>query len=211
MRIVQITFLLLLILAQATLALDITTADGQTYKQCAVTRVEPDALRITHVDGAARIPYEKLPSALQKQYFDADKVATYRIQVAEARKVAEAKAAEEQRRRQQAAKIAEREAAEQQRQEEKQREEQRTAALKHKQEEIDIVKRQNAAKEASGIIIITAAIVVGLFIYFLPAIVGRHKSNATAIFVMNLFLGWSFIGWVVALIWACTKDSVRDS
>lgn len=45
-----------------------------------------------------------------------------------------------------------------------------------------------------------------LAIYFLPTIVGRNKENGTAIFILNLFLGWTFIGWVVALVWATTKD-----
>lgn len=43
-------------------------------------------------------------------------------------------------------------------------------------------------------------------IYFLPAIIGNKKKNNTAIFVLNLFLGWTFIGWVIALVWATTKD-----
>jgi uncharacterized membrane protein YqaE (UPF0057 family) len=47
--------------------------------------------------------------------------------------------------------------------------------------------------------------------YFLPNIVGHHKSNATAIFVLNLFLGWTFLGWVLALVWACTKDSAQPA
>lgn len=43
-------------------------------------------------------------------------------------------------------------------------------------------------------------------IYFLPVIIGRNKKNSKAIFVLNLFLGWTFIGWIIALIWATTKD-----
>lgn len=49
----------------------------------------------------------------------------------------------------------------------------------------------------------------GLALYFLPTIIAswspRHH-NAGAIFVLNLFLGWTFIGWVVALVWACTHS-----
>lgn len=45
-----------------------------------------------------------------------------------------------------------------------------------------------------------------LCIYFVPAYVGRHKQNATAILVLNIFLGWTFIGWVGALVWALTND-----
>ena len=43
-------------------------------------------------------------------------------------------------------------------------------------------------------------------IYFLPTIIGVSKRNGCAIFVLNLFLGWTFIGWVLALVWAFTKD-----
>lgn len=43
-------------------------------------------------------------------------------------------------------------------------------------------------------------------IYFLPTIIGKDKENSTPIFILNLFLGWTFIGWVVALVWATTKD-----
>jgi hypothetical protein len=49
-------------------------------------------------------------------------------------------------------------------------------------------------------------LVVGLFIYFLPTYIGRKKRNITAIFVLNLLLGWTFVGWVVALVWAVSVD-----
>ena len=42
--------------------------------------------------------------------------------------------------------------------------------------------------------------------YFLPAIVGRKKANSNAIFLLNLLLGWSVIGWIIALVWATTTD-----
>jgi uncharacterized membrane protein len=44
------------------------------------------------------------------------------------------------------------------------------------------------------------------FLYFMPTLTGWHKKNVAAIFALNLFLGWTFIGWVVALVWALTKD-----
>jgi Na+/H+-dicarboxylate symporter len=48
-----------------------------------------------------------------------------------------------------------------------------------------------------------------LIIYFLPTIVAlsRKKSNRTAIFFLNLFLGWTFVGWIVSLVWACTTNN----
>jgi len=45
--------------------------------------------------------------------------------------------------------------------------------------------------------------------YFLPSIVAlaRSKRDLLAIFLLNLFLGWSVIGWVVALVWAAKNDA----
>lgn len=55
-------------------------------------------------------------------------------------------------------------------------------------------------------IIAIACLLGAVCIYFLPTIAGRDKENASAIFLLNLFLGWTFIGWVVALVWAATRD-----
>ena len=47
-------------------------------------------------------------------------------------------------------------------------------------------------------------LVFGLALYFLPAIVAavRHTHNATGVLLLNLFLGWTVIGWFVALLMA---------
>jgi hypothetical protein len=42
--------------------------------------------------------------------------------------------------------------------------------------------------------------------YFLPTIIGRDKSDAGLIFVVNLLLGWTVVGWIVAFLWACAAD-----
>lgn len=52
---------------------------------------------------------------------------------------------------------------------------------------------------------------IALALYFLPTLVGWNKKNVVAIFVLNLFLGWSIIGWVVAMVWACTKESEKTT
>lgn len=48
----------------------------------------------------------------------------------------------------------------------------------------------------------------GIVLYFLPAVIafGRSKRDAGAIFVLNFFLGWTAIGWVIALVWALRQD-----
>jgi hypothetical protein len=45
-------------------------------------------------------------------------------------------------------------------------------------------------------------------IHFLPTIIAalRHSRHVVGIFLVNLFLGWTVVGWVVALIWASTSE-----
>jgi len=40
--------------------------------------------------------------------------------------------------------------------------------------------------------------------YFIPSIIAmwRVHKDIKKIFILNLFLGWTLIGWVIALIWA---------
>jgi hypothetical protein len=59
-------------------------------------------------------------------------------------------------------------------------------------------------------ILLLATITTGTLIYFIPYMVAsqRKKQNVVAIGMLNLFLGWSIVGWVVALVWAASKDSV---
>lgn len=51
--------------------------------------------------------------------------------------------------------------------------------------------------------------IIGFLFYFLPSILGfaRHQPNKTAILILNIFLGWSFIGWIIALVWAFKKEA----
>ena len=50
-------------------------------------------------------------------------------------------------------------------------------------------------------------LIISVFMYFIPAIVGRNKRNLAAIFWLNFLLGWTVAGWIVSLIWALTKDA----
>lgn len=49
----------------------------------------------------------------------------------------------------------------------------------------------------------------GFVLYFLPTIIAAIKSkrDTVAILLLNLFLGWSVIGWIVALVWAAKNDA----
>ena len=48
----------------------------------------------------------------------------------------------------------------------------------------------------------------GFVMYFLPSIIAlvRSKRDVGAILVLNIFLGWTLIGWVIALVWALKQD-----
>jgi hypothetical protein len=51
-----------------------------------------------------------------------------------------------------------------------------------------------------------ALLLVLTVLYFVPAIVAslRGHRNALAIGMLTLLLGWTLLGWVGALVWACT-------
>ncbi|MDD2318819.1 MAG: superinfection immunity protein [Geobacteraceae bacterium] len=65
----------------------------------------------------------------------------------------------------------------------------------------------NGSNGSAGVGIVIALIFCIGF-YFLPTMIGfsRKKENKIAILLLNLFLGWSLVGWVVALVWAVSKD-----
>jgi len=44
------------------------------------------------------------------------------------------------------------------------------------------------------------------YLYFLPSIIGRKKRNAAAIVWLNILGGWTGLGWLVALVWAISKE-----
>ncbi len=51
-------------------------------------------------------------------------------------------------------------------------------------------------------------LIICIFIYFVPSIVAyqRKKRDLTPILLINIFLGWTLIGWVVAIIWAVSSE-----
>ena len=80
------------------------------------------------------------------------------------------------------------------------------------------ITRNCAGRNASSCEVTTSAVfptaatvVLGMFaiaavgIYFLPSIIatGRHTPHWLTVFLLNLLLGWSFVGWVAAMVMAC--------
>jgi hypothetical protein len=51
-------------------------------------------------------------------------------------------------------------------------------------------------------------IILWFLIYFVPAITAyeKKKKDKGAILALNILLGWTILGWIIALIWALKKD-----
>ena len=56
---------------------------------------------------------------------------------------------------------------------------------------------------SAGFVIIVAI----LAFYFVPAVIAKIRNTAhqSAIFAINLFFGWTVLGWIAAVIWAVVE------
>jgi ABC-type transport system involved in cytochrome c biogenesis permease component len=54
---------------------------------------------------------------------------------------------------------------------------------------------------------------VGIALYFLPTIIAffRGHLSAWAIFALNLLLGWTALGWIVAIVWSLTGNTRKNA
>jgi len=68
-----------------------------------------------------------------------------------------------------------------------------------------------------------AEFIVGIFylvlltaligLYLLPTIVAHNRKHADrfAITILNIVGGWLIIGWIIALVWACTNNIKKET
>ncbi|WP_425491288.1 superinfection immunity protein [Nitrospirillum iridis] len=56
--------------------------------------------------------------------------------------------------------------------------------------------------------LVVVLLLVG-FIYFIPSIIAFHSraGNRSAVLFLNLFLGWTLLGWIISLFWALAGAS----
>ncbi|MGC3506764.1 superinfection immunity protein, partial [Pseudomonas aeruginosa] len=61
-------------------------------------------------------------------------------------------------------------------------------------------------ESGSSLLLGFSLLIGGVVLYFLPAIIAENRKhhNKRAISVLNLLLGWTFVGWVAALVWAAS-------
>ena len=57
------------------------------------------------------------------------------------------------------------------------------------------------------------AIVFLIAVYFAPAIIAsaRGHLSSMAITVLNALLGWTLLGWIVALVWSLTSNTKQNA
>ena len=72
--------------------------------------------------------------------------------------------------------------------------------------------QKNKESGILGVVLILVLIVIGGGLYFLPSIVAASRShkNTDGISILNLFLGWTLVGWVASLVWAVSGSSSED-
>jgi hypothetical protein len=82
----------------------------------------------------------------------------------------------------------------------------------------DTSRTQHQPTEEGAIMLLASSSVPGIILvvalYFVPTIVAvvRKVTNQGSVAVINLFLGWTIIGWIVSLAMACrTSTLVRES
>ncbi len=55
-------------------------------------------------------------------------------------------------------------------------------------------------------------VLAGVVPYLVPTVVAAYRDlpDKHAIFFLNLLLGWTVIGWLAALVWACSSTSTAQ-
>ena len=53
---------------------------------------------------------------------------------------------------------------------------------------------------------------IALVLYIMPTVIAylRKHRNIWPIFILNLFLGWTFLGWLASLLWSLNSDVESD-
>lgn len=67
---------------------------------------------------------------------------------------------------------------------------------------VAVIWMEMGGEEGATEALVSMVIIIPL--YFLPAFLAAHRDHhqANPIFLLNLFLGWTGIGWIAALIWS---------
>ncbi|HTH62035.1 MAG TPA: superinfection immunity protein [Paraburkholderia sp.] len=61
-------------------------------------------------------------------------------------------------------------------------------------------------------LVLAAALAAALGLYFLPALIAdrRHRADLLTIALFNAVLGWTVVGWLLALAWSLQRNPPSD-
>jgi hypothetical protein len=65
-------------------------------------------------------------------------------------------------------------------------------------------------EDLSYIALIIVGSMLAYYLYFIPTLISVKRSNEWAIFCLNLFLGWTFVGLVIALVMSVSPDTGKQ-
>lgn len=161
------------------------TIGGTTYRAAQLTPETCDTIFAEQY--VAKVARQRVLD--ERADYNTRKQTEIRVQQQEAERVArEQRAAEERARLQREA---------------QQRRAEEEARIRAKREE-----ERNARNAAIGVTVgIIIACILGFMLYILPSVIAfkRGHQNCGAILALNILLGWSFLGWVAALVWSLTQ------
>lgn len=60
--------------------------------------------------------------------------------------------------------------------------------------------------------LIATLIIIGTLnaLYFLPSLIANSNTNDFNVMLVNLFFGWTFIGWIIALVMATNGQPKKE-
>lgn len=171
------------------------TIGTNTYNHVTVRKRNDTEAIVKFKGGLTMMKLADLPEPLRSEWFDSNKVARARDEaLRKENEIRERKRIEEEKVRQA---IAEKltEPPKKVRDDDSVTASPRTAQPKQYEESMDPLK-------AFSVLLLLIAI------YFIPSGVAqaRKHRNSVGVFLVNLFLGWTLLGWVFALVWACYQD-----
>ena len=72
---------------------------------------------------------------------------------------------------------------------------------------MDFLASTSPVSGGSGATTIVFIAFLMITLYLLPSIIALIKRNhRTKVILFNIFLGWTFIMWIISLVWACKRD-----
>lgn len=66
-------------------------------------------------------------------------------------------------------------------------------------------------RDSFAVMLLTLYFAFSIALYLLPGIIAsiRGHRQQPAIWLVDILLGWTFVGWIVALVWACMTPEIQ--